>query len=139
MIGRHLAEKMKDCGGGSIVNFSSMYGHVSPDPNAYPPPMVPNPIDYGASNAAVRHMTRNLAAHYGKKGVRFNAIAPGPFPHPSVQEASPLFIKELNDRTPMGRIGKQAETVGPTVFLLSDAASYLTGQIIAVDGGWTIW
>jgi len=139
VIGRHLAEKMKAHDGGSIVNFSSMYGHISPDPGIYPSPMVPNPIDYGASKAAISHLTRYMAVHYGRDGVRFNAVAPGPFPHPCLQEADPDFIKALSEKTPMGRVGRQSETVGPTVFLLSDAASYMTGQVLAVDGGWTVW
>jgi NAD(P)-dependent dehydrogenase (short-subunit alcohol dehydrogenase family) len=138
VIGRHLAEKMKDHGGGSVVNFSSMYGHISPDPGTYPAPMIPNPIDYGASKAALSHLTRYMAVHYGKKGVRFNAVAPGPFPHPGMQ-VDPEFMAALSAKTPMGRIGRQAETVGPTVFLLSEASSYMTGQILAVDGGWTVW
>ena len=139
VIGRHLAEKMKNHGGGSVVNFSSMYGHVSPDPATYRPPMVPNPIDYGASKAAISHLTRYMAVHYGKYGVRFNAVAPGPFPHPGMQQADPDFMAALSAKNPMGRIGFQEETVGPTIFLLSDAASYMTGQILAVDGGWSVW
>lgn len=139
VIGRHLAEKMKINGGGSVVNFSSMYGHISPDPGTYSPPMIPNPIDYGASKAAISHLTRYMAVHYGKQGVRFNAVAPGPFPHPGLQEGDPDFMAALSAKNPMGRIGRQTETVGPTIFLLSEAASFMTGQILAVDGGWTVW
>jgi NAD(P)-dependent dehydrogenase (short-subunit alcohol dehydrogenase family) len=90
---RTVAEAMKPRGG-SIVLFSSMYGIVSPDPRIYPAPMAPNPIDYGASKAAILQMTRYFAVHYGPAGIRFNSVTPGPFPNPAVQLAHPALIKE---------------------------------------------
>ncbi len=136
---RTLAEKMKARGSGSIVLFGSMYGLVAPDPRIYHAPMAPNPIDYGASKAAVLQMARYLAVHYGPAGVRFNCVTPGPFPNPTVQKNHPTFIADLNRKTALNRVGQNAEIVGPTLFLLSDSASYVTGHSLVVDGGWTSW
>lgn len=135
---RALAEKMKQRGGGSVVLFSSMYGVVAPDPRIYVAPMAPNPIDYGANKAAILQMTRYFAVHYGPAKVRFNAITPGPFPNPRVQASDPGFLQRLGAKTALQRIGQREEIVGPTLFLLTDSASYVTGQSLAVDGGWTI-
>jgi NAD(P)-dependent dehydrogenase (short-subunit alcohol dehydrogenase family) len=139
LIARHLAERMKTRGRGSIVLFGSMYGMVAPDPRIYHPPLTPNPIDYGASKAAIIQMTRTLAVHYGPFNVRVNCVTPGPFPNPTVQQDQPGFIRDLAGKTALGRIGASPEIVGPTLFLLSDGASYMTGQSLVVDGGWTIW
>jgi NAD(P)-dependent dehydrogenase (short-subunit alcohol dehydrogenase family) len=137
---RELAERMKANGQrGSIVLASSMYGLVAPDPRVYAPPMTPNPIDYGASKAAVLQLARYFAVHYGPAGIRFNCITPGPFPNPGVQAAHPDFIAELSRRTPLHRIGQNAEIVGPTLFLLGEGASFVTGHSLVVDGGWTAW
>lgn len=139
LVARHLAERMKTRGRGSIVLFGSMYGMVAPDPRIYQPPLTPNPIDYGASKAAIIQMTRTMAAHYGPFNVRVNCVTPGPFPNPAVQHDQPEFIRDLARKTVLGRIGASPEIVGPTLFLLSDGASYVTGQSLVVDGGWTTW
>lgn len=139
LVARHLAERMKTRGRGSIVLFGSMYGMVAPDERIYRLPLTPNPIDYGASKAAIIQMTRTMAAHYGPFNVRVNCVTPGPFPNPAVQQDQPGFIRALAGKTVLGRIGASPEIVGPTLFLLSDGASYVTGQSLVVDGGWTIW
>lgn len=137
---RAVAAAMQDMGeGGSVVLFSSMYGMVAPDPRNYPGDMAPNPIDYGASKAALLQMARYFAAHYGPSGIRFNCVVPGPFPNPAVQRQHPEFVRGLAARTALGRIGRHDETVGPTLFLLTDSATYVTGQALVVDGGWTAW
>ncbi len=136
---RELAERMKTRGSGAFVLFSSMYGVVAPDPSIYLAPMVPNPIDYGSGKAALIQLTRYFAVHYGPSNLRFNCVTPGPFPNPKVQNDSPDFIADLSKKTPMGRIGKNHEIVGPTLFLLTDSASFVTGQSLVVDGGWTAW
>ena len=125
--------------GGSIVLYSSMYGVVAPVMANYPPPMPPNPIEYGAGKAGIVQMVKYLAAHYGRSGIRVNAIVPGPFPHPATVAANPEFIGNLERATMLGRIGAQHETAGPTAFLLSPASSYVTGHVLTVDGGWTAW
>ena len=137
VLARALAERMKPRGSGSIVLFSSMYGMVAPDPRIYLPPMIPNPIDYGAAKAALLQLTRYLAVHYGPAGLRFNCITPGPFPKPAGQGADDGFVARLGAKTALYRIGRNTEIVGPTLFLLSDSASYVTGHSLVVDGGWT--
>lgn len=136
---RALAERMKARGSGSIVLFSSMYGLVAPDPRIYQAPLTPNPIDYGASKAAILQLCRYFAIHYGPSGVRFNCITPGPFPNPGIQQAQPAFIGELARKTALNRIGQNHEIVGPTLFLLGEGASFVTGHSLVVDGGWTAW
>ncbi len=139
VLSRAVGEIMKARGSGSVVLFASMYGLVSPDPRIYHAPMAPNPIDYGASKAAVLQLARYLAVHYGPAGIRFNCITPGPFPNPGVQKTHPGFIADLERKTALGRVGQNAEIVGPTLFLLTDSASYVTGHSLVVDGGWTAW
>lgn len=136
---RHLAEKMKPRGSGNFVLFGSMYGVVVPDPRIYHDPLAPNPIDYGASKAATLQLSRYLAMHYGPAGLRFNCVTPGPFPNPGVQSKHPEFIADLSRKTVLHRIGRNHEVVGPTLFLLTDSASFVTGHSLVVDGGWTIW
>jgi NAD(P)-dependent dehydrogenase (short-subunit alcohol dehydrogenase family) len=84
-------------------------------------------------------MSRYFAVHYGPANIRFNCITPGPFPNPSIKKTQPEFIAELNKKTPLNRVGVNHEIVGPTLFLLTDSASYVTGHNLVVDGGWTIW
>jgi len=136
---RELAERMKARGTGAFVLFASMYGMVAPDPRIYHPPMRPNPVDYGAAKAALIQLTRYLATYYGSSGLRFNCVTPGPFPNPRIQAADPRFIKDLGQKTALGRIGGNHEIVGPTLFLLTASASYVTGHSLVVDGGWTAY
>lgn len=139
ILARAIAEKMKPRGQGSFVHFASMYGVVSPDPSVYAVPLTPNPIDYGASKAAILQMNRYLAVHYGPVGLRFNSVVPGPFPNPTLESTHPAFVQALAQKTPLNRVGRNHEIVGPTLFLLTDSASFVTGQSVVVDGGWTIW
>jgi NAD(P)-dependent dehydrogenase (short-subunit alcohol dehydrogenase family) len=125
--------------GGSIVNVGSMYGIVSPQPAAYEGyPQFHSPPAYGAAKAGLIQFTRYAAVHLAPRGIRVNAISPGPFPSKHVQEAGD-FIAALRRRVPLGRIGQPAELAPAAVFLLSDASSYITGHNLVVDGGWTAW
>ncbi|MBL7699890.1 MAG: SDR family oxidoreductase [Chitinophagaceae bacterium] len=139
LLAREVGTAMANEGRGSIVLFSSMYGMVSPDPNAYREPMNKNPVEYGMGKAGIIQMTRYLAVHWAKQNVRCNCVSPGPFPNPSVQKLHPEFIERLAAKTPMGRIGVSHEISGAVAFLLSDASTYVTGHNLVVDGGWTIW
>ncbi len=138
-LARAIGNAMAERGSGSLVLFSSMYGTVSPDPHIYESPMTPNPVEYGVGKAGMQHLTRYLAVHYGKSGVRCNAISPGPFPNPSVQHDEPAFIDRLSKKVPLGRVGQSPEIAGAVAFLLGDTSTFITGQNLAVDGGWTIW
>lgn len=136
LLAREAARHMPH--GGSMVMFASMYGVVAPKPDNYPPPMAPNPIEYGAGKAGIIQMVRYMAGHFGPRNIRVNAVAPGPFPHEATQESAE-FMTNLSRSTMLGRIGRRDELAGPTAFLLSDAASYITGQCLNIDGGWTAW
>ena len=137
LLARKVADAMHS--GGSIVMISSMYGCVAPDPRMYPPSMIPNPLEYGVSKAGILQMVRYMAAHYGSRGIRFNAIAPGPFPKPWKYSDQEDFTQSLAEKTMLGRVGRQDEIAGSMFFLLSELSSYMTGQCITVDGGWTAW
>lgn len=139
LVAREASKIMVEQGKGSIVQFSSMYGVVAPDPRMYPPPMPPNPIDYGVGKAGVLQLVRYQAVMLAQRGVRVNAIVPGPFPYPWSQQKDDEFMSGLRNKVPMNRVGDAAEIAGAVVFLCSDAASYVTGTQIVIDGGWTAW
>ena len=124
---------------GNIINIGSMYGMVPPDYQIYEGTGVScNPPCYGVGKAGFIQLTKYIACYYAKYGIRANAISPGPFPAPKVQENSD-FINNLCKKTPAGRIGQPGDLQGIIVLLASDASSYINGQNIAVDGGWTTW
>jgi len=139
VLSREAGRVMVAQGRGSIIQFGSMYGLVSPDPRIYEGKLPVNPIDYGAAKAGILQMVRYQAVMWGRQGVRVNAVIPGPFPNPAGMGAADWFIQRLGDRVPLGRVGRAEEIVGAVVFLASDAASYVTGTSITVDGGWTAW
>ncbi len=139
LLAREVGMRMAELGRGSMVLFSSMYGSLSPNPELYVAPMQKNPIEYGVTKAGIIQMVRYLAVHWGKSNVRFNSISPGPFPNPAVQQNYPEFTERLASKSPMGRVGQSSEIAGSVAFLLSDAASYITGQNLHVDGGWNCW
>ena len=128
-----------ESGDASVINISSMYGLVSPNLKVYNTAEGSNPPFYGAIKAALAQYTRYAACEFGPEGIRVNAIAPGPFPSLEVQEHSAEFVGRLADRVPMGRVGKASEMGGPVTFLASREASFVTGAVLTVDGGWTIW
>ncbi|WP_204377174.1 SDR family NAD(P)-dependent oxidoreductase [Xanthomonas nasturtii] len=130
---RAFGKHMLDSGDGVIVNVGSMSGFIvnKPQAQAY----------YNASKAAVHHLTKSLAAEWGARGVRVNAVAP-------TYIATPLnaFVKEdpaMYDAwiggTPMGRLGEVEEIASVALFLASPAASLMTGSIVLADGGYTCW
>ena len=124
---------------GSIVNIASMYGVVAPNPATYVEhPAFHNPPAYGAVKAGMLQFTRYAATHLAQHGIRVNAVSPGPFPNPHVQEQGD-FIDELEGRVPLRRIGQPAEVAGAVRYLLGDESSYVTGTNLVVDGGWTAW
>jgi gluconate 5-dehydrogenase len=133
---------MKDRGRGSIVNISTMYAQVSPDPRLYEGTSFVNPPGYSSAKAGMLAFTRYVASFWGSYGIRANAILPGPFSNTedlgpnSVDPADP-FLTRLSAKTCLGRTGQAHELAGALLFLASDASSYVTGHALAVDGGWT--
>jgi len=130
---------VNQCGDASVINIASMYGVVSPDQRIYPNKNGANPPFYGASKAALLQWTRYAACEFGNESIRVNAISPGPFPSKSVQASNPDFVTALAGRVPLGRIGQASEMQGPLAFLLSSASSFVNGNNLLVDGGWTCW
>ena len=130
---------VRDGGTSAVVNVASMYGVVSPDPSVYGDSGKNNPAHYGATKAGMIQLTRYLACHLSPGRIRVNSVSPGPFPDKTVDPGIPGFYEKLAARVPMGRCGEPEEAAGPVVFLLSQAASYVNGADLAIDGGWTAW
>jgi NAD(P)-dependent dehydrogenase (short-subunit alcohol dehydrogenase family) len=127
LAGRHMIERSA----GSIVNLASVLGMVASTPIKQ--------ASYCASKGAVVNLTRELGAQWARKGIRVNALAPGWFPSEMTElmfsdEGANSFMKT---NCPMGRAGEVHELDGALLFLASDASSYMTGQILTIDGGWT--
>lgn len=127
LVGRRMLEQ----GSGVIVNVASVLGLVAAG-------QVPQ-ASYAASKAGLVNLTRELAAQWARRGVRVNAIAPGWF---GTEMTAEMFDEESGQRwirrkTPMGRPGELHELDGVLLFLAGDASTYVTGQVIPVDGGWT--
>lgn len=130
-----IAEQMKKQKMGSIINFSSIYGVVGPNFSIYEGTDMTVAAAYSAIKGGINNFTRYLATYYGKYGIRVNAICPG-----GIFDNQPKkFIEKYEKNTPLGRMGKPSDIAGPVIFLSSDAASYITGHILMVDGGWTTW
>jgi NAD(P)-dependent dehydrogenase (short-subunit alcohol dehydrogenase family) len=128
---RAAAAVMLERGGGSIVNVASISGLVAGDG--------PDTPSYTASKGAVVNLTRELAVRWAPRGIRVNALAPGWFPSEMTADtlASEPGKRFITERTPLGRPGHPEELDGALLFLVSDASSYVTGQTLVVDGGWT--
>ena len=121
---------------GSIVNLGSMYGQVGSYPDAYAGVCSASSVAYHALKGGTIHMTRHLAVYWAKDGVRVNCLSPGAFPSSAAPQ---VMVGRLSEKCPMGRMGDPSELKGIIVFLASDASSYMTGQNVTIDGGWTAW
>ena len=121
----------------SIINISSIYGKVSPDPTIYKKDLKMNPLLYGSMKAALIQSSKYLSSILSESEIRVNSVSFGPFPSEKTIKENPLFIEELSKKTHLKRIGRPEESVGIIKFLLSEDSSFVTGADIPVDGGWT--
>lgn len=120
----------------SVIMLGSMYGLVASYPDAYRDVCPASPVAYHTLKGGIVHLTRHLAAYWAKDRIRVNCLSPGPFPSPSVSQE---LVRRLCDHSPMDRMGLPHELKGAIVFLASEASSYMTGQNLVIDGGWTAW
>lgn len=124
-----VGKQMIKQGSGRIINMSSQAGFIALD----------NESIYCMTKAGVNHLTKNLASEWAKYNINVNAVAPTFIETPGTEPwlKDKAFRQSVVDRIPLGRIGKPMEVAGAVVFLASDAASLITGEIMLIDGGWT--
>jgi len=128
LVGQAVAREMAKSGGGAIVNMSSVNGVMA----------IPTIASYNASKGGINQLTRAMALSLADRGIRVNAVAPGTIATELAQKAvlgSPEARERIMSRTPLRRLGDPAEIASVCAFLASDAASYMTGEIVVVDGG----
>jgi NAD(P)-dependent dehydrogenase (short-subunit alcohol dehydrogenase family) len=131
-MAREAGNAMVEEGGGAIVMIASLASLGA----------FPGRAAYGISKAGVVSLTQTLGVEWADRGVRVNALVPGFIHTPmsdSLVERGALDLEALERRTPMGRRAEPEEMVGPTTFLLSDSAGFITGQCLVADGGWSAW
>jgi NAD(P)-dependent dehydrogenase (short-subunit alcohol dehydrogenase family) len=133
-IAQSLAGDLGKSGHGAIINVSSIYGLVGPDWRLYEGTPLANPAGYAASKGGLIQMTRWLATTLAPS-IRVNAIAPGGI----FRDTPEPFHGRYVARTPLGRMAAEEDLKGAIAFLASDLSAYVTGQCLAVDGGWTAW
>ncbi len=128
LVGQAVAREMAKTGGGAIVNMSSVNGVLA----------IPSIASYNASKGGINQLTRAMALALADRGVRVNAVAPGTIATELAKNAvlgSEEARQRIMSRTPLRRLGEPAEVAAVCAFLASDAASYMTGEIVVVDGG----
>lgn len=121
---------------GAVVLVGSMYGVVGSYPPVYESLSTASPAAYHALKGGIVHLTRHLAVTWAPDRVRVNCLSPGPFPS---EKAPQELCARLCEKSPMKRMGRPDELKGAIVFLSSAASSYMTGQNLLIDGGWTAW
>ena len=131
LFAQAAGRRMLKQGGGSIINIASISG-ITSSANG------PFYAGYVASKAGLIGLTRELAASWGRRGIRVNTIAPGFFHSRLADAVIDIYERQIQENNPIPRIGRDGELKGTVVFLASDASSYITGQTIVVDGGMTI-
>ncbi len=129
-----FSEPMQEQRSGSIINIGSIYGMVAPDFALYEGMRAGNRIDYAFVKGGMLNLTRYLARYLAPFNVRVNTLSPGAIETPNLPAT---FVADFSKRTPLGRLAQPWEMQGAALFLASDASTYVTGQNIVVDGGWT--
>lgn len=127
LMNKYVISEMLKNGGGAIVNTSSMYGLVGTTMS----------FAYSASKGAINQMTRSLALTYARDNIRVNAVAPGYVDTPILAEVPKDMKDAMSNQLPVGRLGKDTEIANLICYLLSDDASFITGAIVPIDGGFT--
>ena len=136
-VGRKMVEQNR---GGSIIQTASIYGLLGPDSriyegSSYMGRSINTPAVYSASKAAVIGLTKYLATYWADKNIRVNCITPGG----AESGQNDTFKEKYSSRVPLGRMAQPEEMVGALLYLASNASSYVTGQNIIIDGGWSAW
>ena len=136
-VGRKMVEQNR---GGSIIQTASIYGLLGPDSriyegSSYMGRSINTPAVYSASKAAVIGLTKYLATYWADKNIRVNCIIPGG----AESGQNDTFKEKYSSRVPLGRMAQPEEMVGALLYLASNASSYVTGQNIIIDGGWSAW
>ena len=127
LFNKYVISSMLENGGGAIVNTSSMFGVVGTN----------SAFAYSVSKGAINNMTRSLALTYAKDNIRVNAVAPGYVDTPILKDVPKEYKDAMAASIPMGRLGKDREVADLICYLLSDEASFITGDIVSIDGGFT--
>lgn len=127
LLNKYVINEMLKNGKGAVVNTSSMYGLVGSTTS----------FAYSASKGAINQMTRSLALTYARDNIRVNAIAPGYVDTPILSMVPDNIKEAMGNELPIGRLGKDTEIANLICYLLSDDASFITGAIIPIDGGFT--
>jgi len=136
LITKHFGSKMIDSGGGVILNTSSTYGIVSPRFQIYGDSGINSPISYATSKAAIINFTKYVSTHWAKFNIRANCLSPGGVKNVGQSES---FRQAYSNNTPLSRMAEANEYQGAVLFLVSEASSYVTGENLVADGGWTAW
>lgn len=135
LTSKAVGEAMRDQpAGGSIVNLGSIYGRQAPDFTLYEGLSMTSPVEYAAIKGGVLNLTRYLSSYLGPDGVRANVVSPGGV----FDDHDETFVERYEERTVLGRMATPADVAGAVCYLVSDAASYVTGHDLVVDGGWTV-
>lgn len=140
LLSQAVLQYMIPANSGSIINISSMRGLDCPHFPFYPEGWGEQPVNYTTEKWAMVGLTKYMAGRYGKHNIRVNCIAPGGFdPGLAEDPEKKVFQKTYVENCPLGRWATEDDIKGPVAFLASDAAAYITGATLVMDGGWTIW
>ena len=141
-LARLAAEAMAEAGNdGSIIQLGSTYGIVGQDLTIYEGTDMRENMTYASIKGGITNLTRLMASYYGKYNIRVNTLCPsGLEGHVAGKsdKQNPIFVKQYSKKTPLKRLGRAEEIASSALFLASDAASYITGATLMVDGGWTV-